>query len=635
MTLVQVLANETSIHMACDFRLTDPWTGETRPYLAHKLITVSTAPLSALVGISGIAFLDGKPIGDWVAEAATGLGPDAVAEDLLEALRRAEASLSKLRGVNDKRLTFVVGAMIGSQSLVALVSNFEKLINGQIRRSSAAESFMAISRVKPESELFFATGDAATVKAEEYEPLLLSLRSGAADGQIHEQMESLNEAVSTRTERVSPGCYVASLHAAGAGSSQPSLTEERKGDFIPPEFALMAKFAGTKPWPGLGSGYRPMPVRTDHGASARAGVSFEYFREQLALRPDSPVIWNNYGSFLSRRRRWDEAIMAYEKAITLNPSYATALANLAKHAWLHLKDVPRAEQLYGEAVAVGTSVPSWILSDFAIFCYEALADSGRAAKLHDQAARDQSYPLATARQAWFVFRSQQDLSRAEELIAHALSKQPGNVQILCLAGQIDLHGRQDLKAATEKFRKASSLDPDDVDALRQAADASLASGDSAGAAYYYRRLIKRVEYDAEIHSNYGLALLMERKSDGALRHLSKAARSAPNNVNIRTNLAAALWARGKRDEAVTLLRSIMDDKPSPQTELEVNAMVRLAVPASARDTASRIRQLIADGVQTYGTTVRGMVLERSSSEREAADQLANIIEGKMAVPPDW
>jgi hypothetical protein len=79
----------------------------------------------------------------------------------------------------------------------------------------------------------------------------------------------------------------------------------------------------------------------------------------------------------------------------------------------------------------------------------------------------------------------------------------------------------------------------------------------------------------------------------------------------------------------------MDDSPSPQTELAVNAMLRLAVPSSARDPASRIRQLIADGVQTYGTTVRGMVLERSRSEREAGDQLAKIIEGKMAVPSDW
>src|SRR5260370_22526286 len=144
--------------------------------------------------------------------------------------------------------------MIGSQSLVALVSNFEKLKNGQIRRSSAAESFMTISRIKPESELFFATGDATTVKAEEYGPLLLSLRSGAADEQIHEQMESLNEAVSTRTERVSPGCYVASLHAKGAESSQPFLTEQRKDEFIPPEFALMTKLAGITLQPRLGSG---------------------------------------------------------------------------------------------------------------------------------------------------------------------------------------------------------------------------------------------------------------------------------------------------------------------------------------------------------------------------------------------
>jgi hypothetical protein len=101
--------------------------------------------LPALVGVTGIALLDGKPIGDWLAEAAAGLEPDAVAEYLLEALRRAEASLAKLRGANDKRLTFVVGAIIGSQSLVALVSNFEKLVNGRIKRSSAAESVMTIT----------------------------------------------------------------------------------------------------------------------------------------------------------------------------------------------------------------------------------------------------------------------------------------------------------------------------------------------------------------------------------------------------------------------------------------------------------------------------------------------------------
>jgi tetratricopeptide (TPR) repeat protein len=622
--------------MACDFCLTDPWTREAKPYFAHKLITVNTAPLSALVGVTGIALLDGKPIGDWLAEAAAGLEPGAVAEYLLEALRRAEASLSKLRGANDKRLTFVVGAMIGSQSLVALVSNFEKLVNGRIKRSSAAESVMTITRVEPQSELFFAIGDAATIKAEEYGQLLLSLRSGTADERIHEQMKSLNEAVSTRTKRVSPGCCVASLHAKGAGSSQPSRTEEQKGDFIPPESALMMKRAGIKVQPRLGSDNRLMPVRMDQGASARAGPSFEYFHEQLRRGPDSAEAWNNYGSFLISRRRWDEAIMAYEKAIVLDPSYLAALANLAKQAWLHLKDVPRADRLYGGAVAAGgTSVPSWVLSDFAVFCHEALGDSGRAAELHDRAARDRNYPLAAARQAWFVFRSQKDLRRAEELSAHALSKEPGNVQILCLAGQIDLHGLKDLKAAREKFRKACSLNPNDVNALRLAADTSLASGDSASAAYYYRRLIKRVEYDAEIHSNYGLALLMERKSDGALRHLSKAARSAPSNVNIRANLAATLWARGKRDEAVTLMRTIMDDSPSPQTELAVNAMLRLAVPSSARDPASRIRQLIADGVQTYGTTVRGMVLERSRREREAGDQLAKIIEGKMAVPSDW
>lgn len=40
MTLVQVLANESSVHMSCDFRLTDPYTKQVIQNDAHKLVQV-------------------------------------------------------------------------------------------------------------------------------------------------------------------------------------------------------------------------------------------------------------------------------------------------------------------------------------------------------------------------------------------------------------------------------------------------------------------------------------------------------------------------------------------------------------------------------------------------------------------
>lgn len=132
MTLVQALADEKSVHMACDFRLTDPFTRQVKSNLAHKLVTVQTPQLSALIGVTGIAFLHGKPVGDWIAETAAEVEENWSVDDLLDSLRHAEAALARLQGAQDRRLTFMIGAIVGSQALVALVSNFEKFVDGRI-----------------------------------------------------------------------------------------------------------------------------------------------------------------------------------------------------------------------------------------------------------------------------------------------------------------------------------------------------------------------------------------------------------------------------------------------------------------------------------------------------------------------
>jgi len=57
MTLVQVLADETSVHMACDFRLTDPDTRQPVTNDAHKLVTVTTLSVSALIEVISAKFM--------------------------------------------------------------------------------------------------------------------------------------------------------------------------------------------------------------------------------------------------------------------------------------------------------------------------------------------------------------------------------------------------------------------------------------------------------------------------------------------------------------------------------------------------------------------------------------------------
>jgi len=454
-------------------------------------------------------------------------------------------------------------------------------------------------------------------------------------------LKDLNIEISARTSKagddsISPGCYVASAHATGQGTRRPFLTDEQEGDFIPPEAEQTFKLLESRLSRKVDAFGRPMPIRMVQEAVATSPGTDKGRREQLKLRPDSAEVWNSYGASLANQRRWNEAINAYEKALSLDPAYVHALANLAKAFWLHRKDFAEAERLYTEALAVaGASVPSFILSDFAIFCHEVLGDLQRAGDLHARAAEDENNPVAAAQQAWFIFDGLHDLERADEQIAHTLDKAPNNAHILCLAGLITLRGHADPEAACEKFHRACSLEPGNTLALRLAADTSLQLGDSTSAVYYYQRLIKRVDYDVEIGGNYGLALVMKGRYEAALHHLSKASRSASDNLVIRMYYAAALWAAGKLAEAIELMRTLMELDPPPEVELEANALFLIAEPRSDAKVTARMRQLIASGIRASGMALRAMVSNRPYAARQDAKRLEIIIQGEAAIPGDW
>jgi len=641
MTLVQVVAREKSVHMACDFRLTDQHTGRLIDSSAHKLVTAQTVHGPALIGVTGIAFLDGKPVGDWIAEATGVLNATSSIEDLLEALREAEDALARLPSIVKRFHTFMVGTFVGSQAFIALVSNFERFIDGRISRVNDAEASMTISSIKPKGAVYFATGDTRFIKDADHRRLTVALRAGAPDNNIHEELRMLNEISSDRaksagTNTISRGCYTASLHVTGQGSSRPFLTDEQTGDFIPPEFASMMDRLGVRFNRKIGPDGKPMPIRMVQSASARTGASPEYFREQLKLQPENAEIWNNYGSYLAGRGQYANAISAFEKAHELNPSYVTATANLAKTIWQQEGNVQRAKALYEEAIsAAQPQVPAWMLTDFAIFSDEALTDYDQAADLYKRAAQDKNYPLAWAQRALFMLERKEDSSGASALLDSALESQPNNPQILAVAARADFFFLGSPEAACQKMHQACSLNPNDTYLLRLAADFCAMTGDSYSAAYYYRKVIKRQPYHAEVHGNYGLALLIERKLEGALRHLKKAARSSPGHFTIRTNLAAALWADGKKAEAAELIHDIIDARPPPEIELEVMAMFYLATPSSRLETAVGIRQLIADGARADGTTIRCMARDMSRDDKELGEQLARSIEGKDPFPSDY
>jgi Tfp pilus assembly protein PilF len=633
-TLVQVLANETSLHIACDFCLTNPYTGEVVRNDAFKLISVARPSVSAFIGVTGVGVLEGKLIGQWIAEAVGWLDGSGSIDDIVDVLAsKAETPLSRIADAVHRRHSFVVGAMIGTQARISLVSNFEAFVMGQIQRTPTASIMLTVTSIKPKSPQLFVTGAANLVTASEREQLELMLKSNSAETAIQEQLSQVNAEVSRRTHTVSAGCYVASLHATGRGSARPFLTEEQTGDFIPPEFQEMFRRAGLQLKPEIGPDGRPLPIRMEGSTSMTGGASPEYFREQFKLQPDSAELWNNYGSFLAGKRKFDEAMDAFEHAMALDASYVTAIANLAKQRWMHRGDRAESDRLYAHAIRTAEpSVPSWILSDYGVFCDEGLADSDRARDLHNRAAEDVEYPLGKARFALFLLKNGEDSERADSLLTEALVKQPENPDILFLCGQADWFYKGDREGARAKLQKACTLNPPGPEIWRLTGDVSLVLGDGASAAYYYRKAIKRGASGWLIHCNYGLALLVDRKPDGSLRQLTKARRYAPNQPDVLTNMAASLSALRRDTEAASLMRQVLSQPPPLEIEVEVLAMLRLTAPPAVQEMV-RLRELIASGVHGDGNTLRSMVFRSPRQDRDLAFQLADIVEGKAPLPP--
>jgi Flp pilus assembly protein TadD len=335
---------------------------------------------------------------------------------------------------------------------------------------------------------------------------------------------------------------------------------------------------------------------------------------------------------LTSRGQFDEAMNAFEHAMTLDPSFAAAIANLAKQRWRR-RDLSEADRLYAEAVRVAEpSPPAWILSDHALFCDEGLDAPDRAQELHARAVEDAGYPLANARLAHFLMKRGVEIERANSLFAEALDKGNNDAEILFLAGRAALFYRGDRETARTRLEKACTLAPNDVRILRLTGDLCLTLGDGTSAAYYYRKAMNHGAPGWEIHAGYGTALLLDRKPDGAVRHLSRARRSAPQEPFVLTNLAAALWASRRNTDATALMREILSQPPPPEIEVEVLAMLRLAAPLATAE-MTRLRGLISSGHRTDGATLRSMAWGKPKSDRSLAFRLADIIEGKTEFPP--
>ena len=299
-------------------------------------------------------------------------------------------------------------------------------------------------------------------------------------------------------------------------------------------------------------------------------------------RPDSPIAYNLTGLALLAQGKLDDASARFEKAFEIDPTFNTALINLAR-VDVAKDDVDGAARRYRQVLEQDPRNLAALLGMAALA--ELRADKGAVLewlnKAQDANAAAVQPGLLLTR--YYIDRSEylqaltiasnlatrfpdnvnalEMLGRAQTLAGEEasairtfdqiLSKEPNDARMHYLKGGAQWKA-DDLAGAASSFRRAIDLKPDFVDARVALASVALAAGDSAEAQETARAL--QADYP-ERDLGYrieGTVLLEAGNPADAVAPLNQAFALQPNAQTAR-QLAEAYVRSGKQGEAITML----------------------------------------------------------------------------------
>jgi tetratricopeptide (TPR) repeat protein len=263
----------------------------------------------------------------------------------------------------------------------------------------------------------------------------------------------------------------------------------------------------------------------------------------LSVSSMEAVTENNLARALEVNGRVDEAIAHYERATTLDPSYAPSYNNLAT-------------------------------------ALRAQGDLNRSIALYDRAlALQPDYPEAHYNIGNMLVQQ----NRLEEAIAHyrqALALNPAFADAANNLGTTLLRvGRVDEAIAV--IQRALQSSPDSLLAHRNLADALMLAGRPEDALVHLRRAAALAPNDGSIHYDIGSSLLAQQKTAEAIDEFRRALALAPNLVQAHNDLGVALLRMRKLEEATTEFRAALALQPGYQDAADNLAMIERAVRAGA------------------------------------------------------
>jgi len=254
------------------------------------------------------------------------------------------------------------------------------------------------------------------------------------------------------------------------------------------------------------------------------------------LLPGSAGDWSQLGVIMAKQKKYEDAVLAFQRAFQLNPQDVWSLQNLAQS----LNDLGRHEQAIGkyrQAVAIKPRFgPAWLgLGQI----YEAMGRKTEADECYQNALRNR-------------------IDRAAEL---------GSLARFCI-------NHDWREAAATNFDDALKLNPFDA-ALQLEAGKNLSFlGRGVEAEKHFREAVTLVPDSIEARFFYGSELGRDGKPVEAVREFREAVRIMPNMVEARYNLGISLVAAGDYTEALGQFEKVLAQDPANAKALQYEQALR-------------------------------------------------------------
>jgi tetratricopeptide (TPR) repeat protein len=312
------------------------------------------------------------------------------------------------------------------------------------------------------------------------------------------------------------------------------------------------------------------------------------YQRGIQLDPSRAQTHNSLGNVFRVQRKNEQAIEQFRRAIVLDPMYSAAHRNLGL--------VLSAQKNYDEAIAHFQNAIS--LDSQYSPTYKNLAVALSAQKRHDEA-------ISLYRQA--IRLDPNDASSLKNL-GTALARQ------------------HRFEEAIAEYQKAIRLNPRYASAFKNLGDVLFSLRRYPEAIEQYRKTIILDPNYASAHSNWGAALSDLQRYDEAIEHYKRALEINPRAIRAQIGLAWAFYYTGKpKDAAQTAELTLQNAPRNVQANMLLgHALIQLGETQKALESYRKVTQLDPSNVANYNSI--GLILESVRAFDEAIEFLKKAVD---------